>query len=141
MWDRSIHQHVDAQRGNCGDDDARSHRHSPAVSDGSRPVRGCEQLLQSRDSGYVVLHNHRRDEHTDGDRCQSHLGWNVEELFPISSSDHLQHLVLFRLPFGIVDVLGAVGFALLLVLLKEFRPGSLCLFRQSPFEEGARIAR
>ncbi|KAM2136687.1 hypothetical protein ACFX1R_006426 [Malus domestica] len=63
--------------------------------------------------GVLYSHSHRRDEHSDGDRCQSHIGWNVEELFPTSCSDHLQHLVLFRLPFGIVDVLGFVGFVVL----------------------------
>ncbi|PQM39779.1 malate transporter [Prunus yedoensis var. nudiflora] len=138
MWDRSLREHVDAQRGDRGDDDARRHRHPSTLSDRPQSVRRCGQVLQSCGSWRVILHNHRRHEHSHGDRCQSHIGWDVAELFPRGSSSHLQHLVLVCFPFGSVDVLGFVGFIVLLVLLQEFRPGSLCLFRQSPFEGGAR---
>ncbi|CAL8144667.1 unnamed protein product [Prunus armeniaca] len=123
------------------DDDARRHRHPSTLSDRPQSVRRCGQVLQSCGSWRVILHNHRRHEHSHGDRCQSHIGWDVAELFPRGSSSHLQHLVLVCFPFGSVNVLGFVGFTVLLVLLQEFRPGSLCLFRQSPFEGGARNVR
>lgn len=127
----SIRLHVDAQRGGSCDNDAGGHWDPPALSGGSGPVRCREQVLQGGDTGGDILRGHRRDEHSHWDRCELDIGWDVEELFSRGEAHQLQHLVLSRVPSGLVDILGFVGYTLLLVLPKEFRPRSLCLSGQS----------
>ena len=139
-WDMCHHgvrEHVDAQRGSNGDDDARGDWDPTAPTHGPHSIQRWKQVLQGSGSGGDILCCHRRDEHAYGDRCQCDIGGHVEELFPSRRAYQLQHMVLLWFPSGFAGFLCFVGYSLFSVLLKGFRAGPQCLFGQSPFEEGA----
>lgn len=83
MWHQHIRQLVDAQHGSNCHDDASCDWNLTEVSVGSRPIRRRNyQILQSGGAGGDILRRGWRDEHAHRDRCQSDIGWDVEELLP-----------------------------------------------------------
>ncbi|KAL8170157.1 hypothetical protein V2J09_021961 [Rumex salicifolius] len=77
-----VSEHVDAQCGGGGDDDAGGDGDPTAVARGRGPIGGAEQVLQGGGVGGDILGGGGRDEHTNGDKCQPNIGGDVEELLP-----------------------------------------------------------
>lgn len=99
-----LRQHVAAQRGNRGDDDAGSHRHPAAPPAAARAIGSRQQVLKSGSSYSGLRHADRRLEHVDRYRSELDTDRNVEEPGSRSKAYQLQHLVLLRIPFCCFDV-------------------------------------
>lgn len=75
-------EHVDAQRGDGGDDDAGGDRDFTEDAAEGGAVGSREQVLQGGGACGGVRNADRRDQHADGDRCQLDTGGDVEEPQP-----------------------------------------------------------
>lgn len=100
MCDHVFREHVAAQRGDGGDDDAGGCGDPTAAATGGGANGIGEQVRQSGDSNRGVCYTHRRDEHTNGDRCELDSDRDVEEPCTRCKANRVQHLVLLWVPCG-----------------------------------------
>lgn len=82
MRDNILREHVAAQRGDGGDDDAGGDGDRATATAGARAVGGGEQVLPRGDSDGGLRHAHRRNKHTNGNGCELDNNRNVEEPLP-----------------------------------------------------------
>lgn len=100
MCDDILREHVAAQRGDSGDDDAGGDGDSAAAACGARAVGGAEQVQPRGDSDGGVRDADWGNKHFDGNGCELNNNRNVEEPLPRSKTNKLQHVVLLRFPCG-----------------------------------------
>jgi len=100
MCDDILREHVAAQRGDGGDDDAGGDGDRAAAAFGARAVGGGEQVLPSGDSDGGVRNADRWNKHSNRDGCELDNNRNVEEPLPRGKTNQLQHVVLLRFPCG-----------------------------------------
>lgn len=122
-----LRQHVAAQRGGCGDDDASGDRDPTATATAGGAIGRHKQIQQGGGSDGGVRHTHRRDKHSDRDRCQPDIDWDVEEPCPRSKAHKLQHLVLLWFPCRCSHPRMLLVHPMLALCPKGLGPGFVCL--------------
>lgn len=136
-----LRKHVDAQRGSRGDVDAGGDGDPAAAAGVAGAIGGGEQVQQSGGPDGGVRDADWGDQHPDGDRCQPHIGGDVEEPRPRGEANKLQHLVLLCFPCRVYFPHILLVHHLLALSPKGIRSCSLFLSEQSPLEEGPRSSR
>ena len=121
LRNNGVREHVDAQRGGHGHDDASRYRDTSetalvafvVIGNGAS---GGGEVLPSGGARCYILSCCWWNEHTDRNRGQSDTCRNVEKLFPGGGSNQFQPMVLLRFPASFVLIRDALGYSMCTVL-------------------------